>query len=124
MTAVVLLLCGASACTSLGQGAAEQTAATFQAAVAAQDSATACALLSNEARRSLEGASTRPCPEALAALRLSAGPVRSIQVWGRNAQVVLEPGVLFLAQFRAGWRVTAAGCTPRPDQPYDCTVKA
>ena len=123
MTAVTVLLYSASACTPVGQGAAQQAAETFQAAVAEQDSRTACGLLSDEARGSLEGASTRPCPEALAALRLAGGPVRSTEVWGRNAQVVLEPGVLFLAQFRAGWRVTAAGCTPRSDQPYDCTVK-
>ena len=34
----------------------------------------------------------------------------------------LEEG-LFLAQFTVGWRVTAAGCTSRPDQPYDCDVE-
>lgn len=115
---------GLTACTPVGQGAAQQVAQEFQAAIGDGDTTTACGLLSDETRSSLEGATTRSCAEALAALRLPAGPVRSVQVWGRDAQVVLDPGVLFLAQFRAGWRVTAAGCTPRPDQPYDCPVKA
>jgi hypothetical protein len=50
--------------------------------------------------------------------------VRSTQVWGGEAQVTLATQVLFLAEFRDGWHVTAAGCSPRPDQPYACTVKA
>ena len=29
---------------------------------------------------------------------------------------------VFLATFPGGWRVVAAGCTPRGDRPYDCTV--
>ena len=29
---------------------------------------------------------------------------------------------LFLHDFPDGWRVTGAGCHPRNDQVYDCTV--
>jgi hypothetical protein len=121
--ALAVTLGCAAGCTPAGEQAARQTAEQFQAAVRTQDAATACRLLSDEARSSLESASTRPCPTALAALRLPAGRVGPDEVWGRNAQVVLDSGALFLAEFRAGWRVTAAGCTPRPDQPYDCQVK-
>ena len=35
----------------------------------------------------------------------------------------LDKDTLFLARFDQGWRVTAAGCTPHGDLPYDCTVK-
>jgi hypothetical protein len=121
--AVALALGCAAGCSPAGEAGARQAAEQFQAAVRSRDSAAACRLLSDEARGSLESASTRPCPEALAALRLPAGAVGSDQLWGRNAQVVLDSGVLFLASFRAGWRVTAAGCTSRPDQPYDCQVE-
>ena len=123
MVVVAVALGCAAGCTPAGEQAARQTAEQFQAAVRSQDAATACRLLSDEARSSLESASTRPCPEALAALELPTGRVGADEVWGRNAQIVLDSGVLFLADFRAGWRVTAAGCAPRPDQPYDCQVE-
>ena len=103
--------------------AARQTAEEFQAALRAGDTAAACQLLSDEARSSLEATAVRPCREALAALQLPTGNVGTGEVWGRNAQVLLDSGALFLAQFKAGWRVTAAGCTSRPDQPYDCDVE-
>jgi hypothetical protein len=120
---VAVALGCAAGCTPAGEPAARRTAEQFQAAVRTKDAGAACRLLSDEARSSLESASTRPCPEALAALQLPAGRVGGDQVWGRNAQIVLDSGVLFLADFRAGWRVTAAGCTPRPDQPYDCQAE-
>ncbi|GHE27624.1 DUF6766 family protein [Streptomyces hydrogenans] len=34
--------------------------------------------------------------------------------------VRLRGDALFLSQFDAGWKVVAAGCTPRPDMPFDC----
>jgi hypothetical protein len=122
--AVAVAVGGVAGCTPAGEQAARQTAEQFQSAVRSGDSAAACRLLSDEARGSLEAASTRPCPAALAALRLPAGPPGHDEVWGGNAQVLLgSSGALFLADFRAGWRVTAAGCTSRPDQPYDCQVE-
>jgi hypothetical protein len=121
--AVVVVLGCAAGCTPAGEPAARQAAEQFQTAVRTRDSASACELLSDEARGSLEDASSRPCSQALAALQLPGGAVGPDQVWGGNAQVVLDSGVLFLAEFRAGWRVTAAGCASRPDQPYDCQVE-
>ena len=99
------------------------TGARFQAAVVRADAAAACALLTQQARGNLEAASAEPCVQALPALDLPAGGVRSVEVWGGNAQVRLDTGVLFLARFRAGWQVTGAGCRPRPDLPYDCAVR-
>ena len=100
-----------------------ETGAAFQNALRGNDLAGACRLLSEETRNSLESASTRPCPVALAALKLPTGAVRSTEVWGGNGQIQLQSGTLFLAQFDTGWRITAAGCTPRPDRPYDCDLK-
>jgi hypothetical protein len=121
---VAAVLTVGAGCTPAGQAAAWNVAGQFETALTDHDGDGACRLLSDEARHRLETASTRPCPAALEALSLPAGPVRSIQTWGGNSQVHLDGAVLFLAEFHAGWRVTAAGCTPRPDQPYDCVVAA
>lgn len=124
LLAAGLLLAVGTGCTPAGQAAAWDVAGQFETALTARDGAGACRLLSDEARHRLESASDRSCPAALAALALPTGPLRSIQTWGGNSQVRLDGSVLFLAEFRAGWRVTGAGCTPRPDQPYDCVVAA
>lgn len=121
---VALFTAVGTACTPASQAAAWETAGQFETALTTHDDLEACRLLSDEARHRLETATTRPCPAALAALSLPTGPTRSIETWGGNSQVRLDGSVLFLAEFRTGWRVTAAGCTPRTDQPYDCVVAA
>ena len=52
-----------------------------------------------------------------------AGQVRRVEVYGKDAVVHLEKDTVFLARFDDGWRVTAAGCTPNGDRPYDCDVR-
>ncbi|MEV5886330.1 hypothetical protein AB0L74_27060 [Streptomyces sp. NPDC052020] len=52
-----------------------------------------------------------------------AGAVRTVDVYGGQARVVLGHDTVFLARFPAGWKVTAAGCRPRADQPYQCEIK-
>jgi hypothetical protein len=49
--------------------------------------------------------------------------VLSVDVYGEDAIVRLDRDVMFLARFTDGWRVTAAGCTPRQDRPFNCTIK-
>ncbi|MEU6064946.1 hypothetical protein ABZ864_10745 [Streptomyces sp. NPDC047082] len=49
--------------------------------------------------------------------------MREVQVYGRRARVVLNADTLFLSVFPAGWKVTAAGCVPRSQQPYQCQIK-
>ena len=112
-----------SGCAPSGQAAARVAADLFQAALRGNAPNGACQLLSEEARGNLEPASGQPCTAALANLDLPTGTGRSIEVWGDNGLVRLESGVLFLAKFRDGWKVTAAGCQPRPDMPYDCAVE-
>lgn len=115
----VLLL---AACVPAEQPAALQTATTFQQAVRQRDGQAACDLIAPEARDRLEAGSRQPCPAALTALDLSPDVPGSIAVWGDNAQLRLPSGALFLAKFRSGWKVTAAGCRPRPELPYACAV--
>jgi len=112
-----------SGCTPAGEAAARIAGDRFQTALRGDDLTGACQLFSEEARGNLESASGQPCSAALADWHLPTGTASSIEVWGDNAQVRLETGVLFLAKFRAGWKVTAAGCEPRPDMPYDGAVE-
>jgi hypothetical protein len=118
--AAALLL---TACTPAEQPAALEAGRSFQTALRGADTTAACGLLSAQARGNLEAASARSCADALAVLSLPADEPGAVQVWGDNAQVRLGSRALFLAKFRAGWKVTAAGCSPRPDQPYDCVVE-
>ena len=120
---VALLMLPGLGCASAEQPAAMQAGRWFQAAMAAGDTAGACALLSDEARGNLEAASATPCTAALARLTLTGDAPQSIEVWGDNAQIRTESGVVFLARFSTGWKVTAAGCQPRGDSPYDCQVE-
>ena len=57
----------------------------------------------------------------MATLGLPGDDVPVTEVWGRQAQARLGTQALFPAELRDGWRVTAAGCTPRSDQPSDRT---
>lgn len=87
------------------------------------DPAAACALLAPKTLSELEG-SAGPCPESLPEQHLppSSG-ARHAEVYGKDAIVHLQGDTVFLARFQTGWRVTAAGCVPNGDQPYDCVVK-
>lgn len=113
-----------SACTPSSQADVQAAARNFQTAVHDGDVRAACGMLADEARRSLESASARSCPDALTAIRLPTGEPTSVEVWGDNGQARLPGGALFLAEFGTGWKITAAGCRPRQQQPYACAVRS
>jgi hypothetical protein len=114
--------CGA---TAGERGDAATAAATgFTGALRQADGSQACALLAPRTLAELEKSERMSCDRAVIEERLSAGDtVQRVDVYGDQARVVLTGDTLFLAHFPSGWKVTAAGCTPRPEQPYDCTVK-
>lgn len=90
----------------------------------ADDMATACALLAPTVREELADDPGPTCADGLAQADLPfAGEVRATAVYGRQAQVTLDGDTFFLRSSPDGWLVTAAGCTPRTDRPYDCDVK-
>jgi len=120
-TTAVLVLTG---CTPAAQSDVRAAAQRFQIAIRDHDDQAACALLSDQARSSLEATSARACPAALAALRLPGDHPTDIQVWGNNAQARLTGGPLFLAEFQAGWKITGAGCKPQTGGPYACAVRS
>jgi len=121
---VVAVLAGCSAGGSARAGA-EATTDRFAQAVSAGDGARACALLTPDARDAVETASGVECATGIGRLRLavpSAVAPGDTQVYGRAAMVDRDGSALFLARSGSTWLVRAAGCTPRTDAPYDCTV--
>ncbi|MFF8279175.1 hypothetical protein ACF05T_24135 [Streptomyces lateritius] len=128
MTACLLLgaLCaGLSGCADVDDraAAAEAAAVRFTAALAEPGTGRACDALAPATREELE--QDGPCAEALASSGLGpdAGRVVGADVYGSQARVVFERGSVFLTSFPDGWKVTAAGCIPRPGRPAQCEVK-
>lgn len=118
-----VLLSGCSGQGNAEAGNAQAAAVSFSRAVAgATDEA--CGLLAPQTRMELEDREG-PCASALPAeLQSTPGPVRSTEVYGKDAIVRLESDTIFLARFRDGWQVTAAGCArAQVGRPYDCKVK-
>ncbi|WP_079188263.1 hypothetical protein [Streptomyces sp. CB02009] len=98
----------------------------FQTALSEAGFGRACALLAPQTRQEV-ASDVGDCAKGLAQEQM---PVASgdaaaavAEVYGRQAVVRLRGYTLFLSQFDAGWKVVAAGCTPRPDMPFDCKVK-
>lgn len=99
-------------------------ATAFRAAVQRSDGAAACRLLAPQTVHDVAQSAGKPCPAAILGEGVGGqgNPVH-VDVYGQNARVVFSDDVLFLADFPQGWLLTAAGCTPRVDKPYDCQVK-
>jgi hypothetical protein len=121
--AVALLASGCSGQGNVEAGNAEAAARSFTEAVRSAPQR-ACELLAPQTLEDLEDAEG-PCATSLPEqVDGPGGEVRSAEVYGKDAIVRVASDTIFLARFREGWRVTAAGCTrPQPGRPYDCTVK-
>lgn len=121
-----VLLAGLAGCTSVGDrgDAADDVALRLLTAVESDDGPTACATLAPDTLAEVEESAGQPCDKAILDEDLpSPGTVTGTDVYGQLAQVRLTGDTLFLAAFPGGWRVVAAGCTSRGDQPYHCTVQ-
>ena len=120
------VLASQSACAGQGNaelGNAKAAAAAFGKDVSAA-TGDACDLLAPQTLKELED-SEGPCATSLPdQVRSDPGAVRGGAVYGKEAIVHLAADTVFLARYRDGWRVTAAGCTrPQAGRPYDCKVK-
>ncbi|MFJ6121589.1 hypothetical protein [Streptomyces sp. NPDC092129] len=127
-TAVAAFTCavGLAGCGTLGEreAAVSRAALRFEGSVRRVDGIRACAALAPQTQQELEQSAKARCAEALPGEQLPyGGSVRQVQVYGRQARVVLTTDTLFLSLFPSGWKVTAAGCAPRPQQPYQCQIK-
>jgi hypothetical protein len=130
--AVVLLsglasLAALTGCSAGGRGEPSgpvRAAEGFEAAMKRGDVAAACALLSPPTRDELEKSRSEQCPKALQGQDLpDGGTADDVQVYGDQALARMQGDYLFLTNVGGTWMVSAAGCKPQPDQPYDCEVK-
>ena len=120
---MLLVLTG---CASVGDrgDAAASVALRMLTAVQQDDGAAACGALAPDTLAELEDSAGKPCAEAILDEDLpQPGEVRESHVYGQWAQVRLTGDTVFLGVFPGGWRVVAAGCTPRADRPYDCDLQ-
>jgi hypothetical protein len=93
-------------------------------AVAGKDGTTACGLLAPRTRSELEQSESKSCDQAVLDEDLPRpGSPDGTKVYGQWAQVRLSDDTVFLAVFPGGWRVVAAGCKSRGEQPYDCMLQ-
>jgi hypothetical protein len=123
IAAGVVLLAGCSSVPDRAE-AASGVALGMLTAVAAGNGESACATLAPETLHELEESAEQPCTEAILDEDLpQPGQVIGADVYGQWAQVRLAGDVVFLAVFPEGWRVVAAGCRSRGEQPYDCRLE-
>lgn len=94
----------------------------FSAAMETGDAEAACAVLAPETLEALVASEGQACAASLGSLELEGGAVVDVAVWGDRAQVRTDADVLFLTEFASGWFVSAAGCVPQGDRPYQCEV--
>jgi hypothetical protein len=113
-------------CAGVGErgDAAGSAALRMLTAVESEDGPAACAILAPDTLAELEESAQKRCAEAILEEDLpQPGEVTGAEVYGQRAQVRLTGDTVFLAVFPDGWRVVAAGCTPRGDRPYDCALE-
>jgi hypothetical protein len=127
--AVAVLLAGLTGCSAGSRGnptGPSGLVERFEAALNSGDAATACDLLAPPTRKELEQSQSEQCPKALPQEDLPAtatAGAADVEVFGDEAIARVTGDVLFLTNVGGTWMVSAAGCTPQPDEPYDCEVK-
>ncbi|WP_409055709.1 hypothetical protein [Streptomyces sp. SYP-A7185] len=126
---VAVLAAVLSGCGSVQERADAASAAAlgFRETLRTTHGARGCAALAPGTREELEQNAELPCARALSDAGLpaadTADAVRVVDVYGRQARVVTDHDTLFLSSFPGGWKITATGCTERPDLPYQCLIK-
>ncbi|MQA78809.1 MAG: hypothetical protein GEV10_10095 [Streptosporangiales bacterium] len=124
----VVVVAVAVLCAGCGQSvdaaAVRESAQAFLGAVRMQDGARACEVFAQKVVDDLT-AGGGTCADELAQRSLDGdATISAVAVWGDRAQVKTSGDTLFLARYGAAWRVTAAGCRPRAEGPYECEVEA
>ena len=104
------------ACGSRSNDAVESAAEDFYSAVSAEDGEPRVDLLVPETGSELEEDAEVDCESAILEQDLpSITEVETIEVYGRNARVVLDSDTAFLTKTSAGWQLIGGLCrTSRP----------
>ncbi|MEV6211480.1 hypothetical protein [Kitasatospora sp. NPDC051914] len=122
----MVLVAGTAGCGQLSgrEDAASAVVNRFEQDAARGDGAAMCAALAPGTREELEDQEESDCEQAVTGLGLpDGGTLRRVDVFGQQARAVLQGDTVFLSAFPGGWKVTAAGCEPRPGMPYRCDLK-
>lgn len=123
VTAAAGIMLSTAACSTGSHDAAVvKVTQAFTSAVQHRDGTAACALLTDDARQAVSGATDIPCAKAVTSAANPGTSVRTVEVWSDTAQVRIGADVIFLRRTGNTWKVSAAGCKPQPAGPYQCTV--
>ncbi|MCE7010841.1 hypothetical protein LWC34_49770 [Kibdelosporangium philippinense] len=112
-----------SGCSGASESAPVREIATeFVSALADNDATTACSLFAPQAVQRIARLRPEGCAQVLATMGLPTDRPGQVEVWGETAQVKTSGDTLFLKRFTQGWRIVAAGCVSRGEEPYECKV--
>jgi hypothetical protein len=102
---------------------ARAAADAFLTAVSNSDWTSACANLLPKTREQLESLTGSDCDQALESLNLQGAHTAGVEVWGDQALARTSGDAVFLTELSDGWRVRAAGCQTRGEQPAECELE-
>ncbi|WP_306635126.1 hypothetical protein [Pseudarthrobacter siccitolerans] len=118
----IAALLAVSGCAPDGAAPAD-AAQEFHQDLSRSDWSAACAMLQSDTRGKTAQEQESSCEDHLGNLQIQEpGTVTRTEIYGRAAFVEFEHDAVFLAAAGGGWKVTAAGCTPNGDAPYNCEV--
>jgi hypothetical protein len=124
VVAGLVVLCGCG--TGADRLQVRQVTARFYSDLETRHGADACAQLNPALRKALrQEHSTSRCTDAVATLETQRTAVRAVRVYATSARVDLAGGEsVFLSSMHDGWQISAFGCRPQPNGPYDCDEQA
>jgi hypothetical protein len=126
--AMLALLALAGCGQSDDRATVRSTTQRFLSAVEAKQGAVACGVLTSDTRKALESEESKPCPQAIGSVGVSAAQGKHVQVAITSAKVDLADGEsVFLSEEKPGWRISALGCraSAAPTRtPFDCELEA
>jgi hypothetical protein len=127
LTALLVFLTGAGCGTNKDERSVGAVTDRFYSALRNHAGDRACAQLSQGAANTLASASGGSCAQAITRLQLPGVRASHSVVYLDSARAEVagaQPGeAAFLDRTPLGWRISAAGCRPKGEGPYDCELQ-